>query len=144
MTAQLPQKNLMIASQAPCAAPPARRGGLLTLLAATVLLSTACASLTVNQVITDPSRYRNRDVQLSGEVVDSYSFLNRGAYRIDDGTGQLWVVSDRGVPRKSARVVVKGRVREGFNLGSLGDRVTLPLGIGTGLVLTESSHKAKN
>lgn len=98
----------------------------------------------MNQVITDPSRYRNRDVQLSGEVVDSYSFLNRGAYRIDDGTGQLWVVSDKGVPRKTARVTVKGKVREGFNLSSLGDKINLPMGIGSGVVLTESSHKSKN
>ncbi len=117
------------------------------LLAALPLLAvftTACGSLTVNQINTDPSRYRNRDVTLSGEVIDSYSFLSRGAYRIDDGTGQLWVVSDKGVPRKSARVTVKGKVREGYNLSSLGDRVNLPMGLGSGLVLTESSHRAKN
>jgi len=117
---------------------------LLTALPLIAVFTTACGSLTVNQINTDPSRYRNRDVKLSGEVVDSYSLLNQGVYRIDDGTGQLWVVSNKGVPRKSARVTVRGRVREGFNLGSLGDRVPLPQGIGTGLVLTESSHSAKN
>ncbi len=116
----------------------------LTVLPLIAMLTTACGALTVNQVNTDPSRYRNRDVTLSGEVIDSYSFLNRGAYRIDDGTGQLWVVSDKGVPRKSARVTVKGKVREGYNLSSLGDRVNLPMGLGAGLVLTESSHRAKN
>jgi hypothetical protein len=51
-------------------------------------------------------------------------------------------VSDKGVPRVSARVTVKGRVREGFNLGSLGDRINLPAGLGSGLVLLESSHTA--
>ena len=116
----------------------------LTALPLFTMLSAACGALTVNQINTDPSRYRNRDVTLSGEVIDSYSFLNRGAYRIDDGTGQLWVVSDKGVPRKSARVTVKGKVREGYNLSSLGDRVNLPMGLGSGLVLTESSHRAKN
>lgn len=116
----------------------------LTALVLATLGTVACGALTVNQVITDPSRYRNRDVRLSGEVVDSYSFLNRGAYRIDDGTGQLWVISDKGVPRKTARVTVKGKVREGFNLSSLGDRINLPLGLGSGLVLTESSHTSKN
>ena len=92
------------------------------------------------QVLADHSRYRNREVQLSGAVVDSYSLANQGAYRIDDG--QLWVVSDKGTPRKDARVTVKGTIREGFNLGSLGDQITLP-GIGVGLVLLESSHTAK-
>ena len=114
------------------------------ILAVGALSSLACASMTVNQVLADPSRYRNRDVRLSGAVVDSYSLADRGIYRIDDGTGQLWVVSESGVPRQSARVTVKGRVREGFNLGSLGDRIKFPPGVGAGLVLMESSHKAKN
>jgi hypothetical protein len=120
------------------------RSVILTVLSVTALVSAACAARTVNQVIADPSRYRNREVNLSGTVVDSYSLVNRGAYRIDDGTGQLWIVSDNGIPRKSARVDVKGTIREGFNLGSLGDRINLPSPVGSGLVLIESSHKAKN
>jgi hypothetical protein len=116
----------------------------LTVLSVSALASAACALKTVNQIIADPSRYRDREVRVSGAVVDSYSFTNRGAYRIDDGTGQLWVVSDKGVPRRSARVTVKGTIREGFNLGSLGGRINLPPGVGSGLVLMESSHKAKN
>lgn len=120
------------------------RSVFLTVLSVTALASGACAMKTVNQIIADPSRYRARQVRVSGAVVDSYSFANRGAYRIDDGTGQLWVVSDKGVPGKSARVTVKGTIREGFNLGSLGDRISLPPGVGSGVVLMESSHKAKN
>ena len=114
----------------------------MAILAGSALVSAACASMTINQVLADPSRYRNREVQLSGAVVDSYSLANQGAYRIDDETGQLWVVSDKGTPRKGARVTVKGTIREGFNLGSLGDQIKLP-GIGVGLVLLESSHTAK-
>lgn len=120
------------------------RSVVLAFLTVSALASAACAARTVNQIIADPSRYRNREVRLAGTVVDSYSVVNRGAYRIDDGTGQLWIVSDKGVPRTSARVTVRGTIREGFNLGSLGDRINLPLGIGSGLVLMESSHKAKN
>jgi hypothetical protein len=82
-------------------------------------------------------------VKLSGEVVDSYSVANRGVYLIDDGTGRLWIVSEKGVPRRTARVEVKGKVREGFNIGSLADALKLPPGIAAGLVLLESSHKAK-
>ena len=117
---------------------------LCAVLAVGALASTGCATRTVNQIIADPSRYVNREVRVSGAVVDSYSLTSRGAYRIDDGTGQIWVVSDNGVPRRTARVSVKGRVRDGFNLGLLGDRINLPPGVGTGLVLIESSHKARN
>jgi hypothetical protein len=106
-------------------------------------LASACATRTVNQVLADPSRYRNREVKLSGNVVDSYSILNRGAYRIDDGTGQLWIVSQTGVPRTTARVTVKGTIREGFNLGQLGGQINLPPGVASGVVMMESSHKAR-
>ncbi|MEO7192594.1 MAG: hypothetical protein ABI051_16200 [Vicinamibacterales bacterium] len=106
----------------------------------TTLLA-GCATKSINAVLADPGRYRNREVKLAGSVVDSYSLASRGVYRIEDRDGhQLWVVSDHGVPRTGAHVTVKGTVREGFNLGNLGDR--LPRGVGTGLVLMEDSHKA--
>jgi len=119
-----------------------KRAAIWTLLLC-ALLSTACASRTINQVLADPSQYRNKEVKLSGSVVDSYSFVGRGAYRLDDRTGQLWVVSDKGVPRQGAKVDVKGTVREGFDIGSLGGRINLPAGLGSGLVMIESSHKAQ-
>jgi len=114
----------------------------LAALAAGALTAIACAR-TINQVLVDPSRYRNHEVSLSGSVVDSYSVGDRGVYRIDDRTGQLWVVSDRGVPRKGAQVKVKGTVREGFNVGGIGDRIKLPAGLGSGILLVETSRKAK-
>jgi hypothetical protein len=121
----------------------ARPGWIAAAVLSLAALTSACASTTINKVLADPSHYKNREVRLSGSVVDSYSFSNRGVYRIGDETGDLWVVSDRGVPRKGARVSVTGRIQEGFNVGSIMDRVTLPAGIGSGLVMIESSHKAE-
>ena len=120
------------------------RSTALAVLAVGALVSGACAVRSVNQILADPSRYRDREVRVSGSVVESYSFASRGAYRIDDQSGQLWVVSDRGVPRTGARVTVTGTIRDGFDLGSLGDRINLPAGLGSGLVLIESSHKARD
>lgn len=119
-----------------------RRVALLVLVLG-ALSSAACATRTINQVLADPGRYRDRQVKLSGSVVDSYSLLGNGAYQIDDTTGKLWVVSNSGVPRKGARVSVTGTVREGFSLGSVGDRMKLPPAVSAGIVLMESSHKAK-
>ncbi|MCM3878794.1 MAG: hypothetical protein ND807_01685, partial [Vicinamibacterales bacterium] len=79
-----------------------------TVLMAIVLSATvswACATRSINQILVDPSRYSNREVRVSGSVVESYSFAGRGVYRIGDKSGQLWVVSEQGVPRKGARVV---------------------------------------
>jgi hypothetical protein len=88
----------------------------------------------------DPSQYRDHDVTVGGTVQESFSVADRGIYMIDDGTGQLWVVSTRGTPRRGARVTAKGEVRDGFNFGSFGDLINLP-GVGSGLVLVESSRK---
>ena len=113
----------------------------LTLALAATIGSAACAT-SINQVLADPSKYRDREVKISGRVDDSYSVADNGVYRVRDGSGQLWVVSTRGVPRKDAKVTVRGTVREGFNLGGFGDRLRLPPGVGSGLVLMEISHKA--
>jgi hypothetical protein len=108
------------------------------------MASGACAARSINQILADPSRYRHHEVRVSGTVAESLSIGNRGAYRIDDRSAGLWVISDGGVPRKGARVTVKGVILEGFNMGSAGDRINLPAGIESGLVLMESSHKAEN
>ena len=118
------------------------RSTALMAIALGTVASSACALKSINQILVDPSRYQDREVRVSGAVAESYSFAGRGAYRIDDQSGKLWVISERGVPRNGARVVVKGRVRDGFNFESLGDRINLPAGLGSGLVLMESSHKA--
>ncbi len=112
----------------------------LALAAVSALLLTACGPKSINHVLADPSRYASQDVRLQGRVTESYSVAGRGAYQLDDGTGVLWIVSERGVPRRGARVEVKGRIKEGFNLGGL---VQLPKGLDSGLVMIESSHKAK-
>lgn len=110
-------------------------------VSAGALVASACVT-PINQILADPSHYRNQDVEVAGTVRDSFSVADRGTYRIADGTGDLWVVSERGVPRDGARVKVKGTIREGFNLGRLGDRLNLPPGVGAGVVLVESSHEA--
>lgn len=108
----------------------------------TLVGSAACAT-SINSVLADPSRYRNRDVKLSGSVEESYSVADRGFYRLDDGTGQLWIVSEHGVPRNGARVSVHGTIRDAFNLGAIGSRVKLPPAVASGVMMLEKSHKAK-
>jgi hypothetical protein len=105
-----------------------------------------CAQKTINDVLADPYRYRDKNVSLTGNVVESYSLTGKGFYRIDDATGRLWVFSTRGVPRKGARVNVKGKIYDGFDVTSIGDFVKLPDAIQerieSGLLLLEDSHQA--
>ena len=111
-------------------------------LAATLGLAlTGCATKSINDVLADPSRYANKEVTVKGEVTQSVSVLGHGSYKIEDGSGSLWVVSTKGVPRKGARVKVTGKIRDVADLSSV---LKLPDIVGSGLVMTESSHKASD
>jgi hypothetical protein len=116
------------------------RAAALSLAAVVGLLAAGCGHVTVNRLLAEPNRYANRDVTLDGAVVKSASVLGHGAYQLDDGTGTIWVVSNRGVPRQGARVKVKGRVRDVVDLGGI---IPLPPEVGSGLVMQEREHRAK-
>jgi len=103
----------------------------------------ACATTTIRRVSADPSRYRDREVTVTGRVVDSISLGGRGAYRVDDETGSLWIISDSGVPRTGARVSAKGRIRDAFDVSIFGGRINLPGGVSSGMVMLESSHRLR-
>lgn len=103
------------------------------------LALTGCATRSINDILADPSRYANKDVTVKGEVTQSVSVLGHGSYKIEDGSGSLWVVSTKGVPRKGARVEVTGKIRDVADLGGV---LKLPDVVGSGLVMTESKHKA--
>lgn len=109
---------------------------------------TGCATKQVNDVMADPSRYADRNITLKGAVVESYSVAGHGFYRLEDTTGKLWIFSARGVPRKGAYVQVKGKVKDGFDITSVSDFLSLPEPIRerieSGLLLVESSHKASS
>jgi hypothetical protein len=100
----------------------------------------ACREITINRLLAEPGRYSNEEVGLKGEVVDSVSLLGRGAYKLDDGTGTIWVVSDKGVPRRGARVGVRGKIKDVVDLGTL---IPLPPQVGSGMVMVESEHRAR-
>jgi hypothetical protein len=63
-------------------------------------------------VLADPGRYRDRDVKVVGNVTESIGLLGSGFFKLDDGTGALWVFSRSGLPRQGAQVVVKGSVKD--------------------------------
>ena len=117
-----------------------RRAGLMLLLGAVSLSALGCATTTISKILAEPQRYRQNDVHLAGNVTESVSLLGQGAYKLDDGTGTIWVVSTHGVPRKGAEVKVSGKIRDVVDLGTI---IKLPEKIGSGLVMTETSHHAR-
>jgi len=116
----------------------------LALVIALSFIAAACGAKSINQVLADPAKYRNQSVTVHGTVDESASVLGRGAYRIADEGQSLWVVTTGGAPRKGARVNVTGHLQEGYDLSGLGNIIKLPGAVQNGLVLVESSHKAKD
>ena len=113
---------------------------LVMVLASAMLVLVGCEYKTINQIMAEPQRYANRNVGITGNVVRSFSVLGTGAYQVDDGTGKIWVVAKNNVPREGAKVGVKGKIQDGFNLGGL---VKLPEVVRSGMVMIESDHRAK-
>lgn len=81
------------------------------------LLATACPSRTnISRIEANPSKYYNKEVAVAGRVSNSFGLpMLGGIYKLDDGTGSIWVLTSRGVPSKDTEVGVKGRVQEGVN-----------------------------
>jgi hypothetical protein len=108
------------------------------------LLAGGCARTTINRILAEPNRYRQREVTLKGDVTRSVSLLGRGAYKLDDGTGTIVIVSDSGVPRQGARVKARGRI---VDVADVGNIVRLPPEIGrelgSGLAMIEREHRAR-
>ncbi len=115
------------------------RRKLFTLPAVVAMLAllTACPSRTsISKLKADPDRYMDKEVGIVGRVTDSYGIpFVGGAYELDDGTGRIWVVTERGgTPSRGARVGVKGRVYSGPTIR----------GRNVGMALREEDRRVKS
>ena len=88
---------------------------------ALVLVLAGCAARTsVAEIKYNPGRYENRTVSVDGVVTSSWSvpLVPFAFYKVDDGTGEVTVLSQHGrVPSKGAHVRVKGKVEDVATLG---------------------------
>jgi hypothetical protein len=96
---------------------------LLAAIAVMGLFATGCPDRkSIADIEANPGKYANKEVVVAGTVRDSYGFgipgtkIGGGAYKLDDGTGSIWVlVTDGSVPSKGAQVGVKGTVGSGVS-----------------------------
>lgn len=82
----------------------------------------ACAARSANigEVKINPGRYIDRSVSIEGVVTESWGLplVPYKLYKVDDGTGEITVVSDDDrIPSKGARVRVRGKLRDVATLG---------------------------
>lgn len=90
----------------------------------TVLMAAACPKrVSIAEIESNPSRFRDKEVAIAGVVRDSWGLnipgtpIRGGAYKVDDGTGTIWVITEDAVPNKGAEIGVKGKIGSGISLG---------------------------
>jgi hypothetical protein len=97
---------------------------LLALVLTAGLLTTACPQrISIGDIEANPGRFYDKTVGVAGKVDNSYGVSipiirngSGGVYKISDGTGSIWVVTQKGVPSKGAELGVKGKVQNGVNV----------------------------
>ena len=76
----------------------------------------------LSDISNNPNSFVNKEVTVAGEVTKVYELplgiTNVAAYRINDGTGQAWVISRAGAPHEGDKVGLKGTVRPEGRVGS--------------------------
>lgn len=90
-------------------------------IAITAIFAAACPERqSIGDIEANPSKYNNKDTAIAGVVIDSWGInipgttVRGGAYKVDDGTGSIWVLTDNAVPSKGTQVGVTGRVGNGI------------------------------
>jgi len=107
------------------------------LLSAFVLTGCAARGVRVAELRDQPTKYATKTVSVTGVVTNSWGIplVPFQLYNVDDGSGQITVLSRRGrTPAKGTRVQVKGKISEFAVFG----------GRSVGLHLQEEDRKIKS
>lgn len=115
---------------------------LVSLILTVGLLAAACPKrVSIADIEANPSKYYNKEVAIAGIAQTSFGVSipiisngQGGIYKIDDGTGSIWVITKKGVPSKGAQLGVKGKIQNGVTFK----------GKNYGLVLIEDDRRFKD
>jgi hypothetical protein len=92
-----------------------------SVLAALVLAGCNEHTDKLRDIASNPAGFANKEVTVAGEVTKVYELplgiADIAAYRVNDGTGQAWVISRAGAPREGDKVGLKGTVRPEGRIG---------------------------
>jgi hypothetical protein len=86
-----------------------------------ILVSAGCSpksvALPIGDVIADPGRYGEQPVELQGEVTNAVGLLSLGVFTLSDASGEISVLTGKGLPAVGARLKVRGDVLSGITIG---------------------------
>jgi len=83
--------------------------------AALLVVGCGARGVRIAELKNEPAKYQDKTVSIKGTVTDSWGIplVPFQFYRVDDGSGDIAVVSHTGrAPTKGSKVEVKGKVNE--------------------------------
>ncbi len=104
------------------------KNGIIAVLLAIILgvggwyYMTKVYSVSIGNVVENPREYMNKEIAISGTVVERFSLFVVRYFILQDSASSITVVTEQPLPAVGAKVRVKGKIEEGF---SLGDQQTL-------------------
>ena len=93
---------------------------LVGIIVSMMLFVSGCTKTTKTGDITaNSAQYDGKTVNISGYVGDTIwnALTSRGAYQVNDGSGNIWVVTSKDPPAKGVKISVTGTVSPAFTLG---------------------------
>ncbi len=91
------------------------------LLGAVAVAVVACSTMfatKVGDILSSPGAYEGKDVTIAGNVTTTHNLVFVKYYQVNDGSGEIAVVTDSPLPKEGDKVQVKGRVNQAFAIGS--------------------------
>lgn len=88
------------------------------LILALVFLVSGCSIYpSISKIKDDPQKYEDKKISIKGKVVETIGIplIQNGIFQMDDGTGTIWIVSEKRRPARGDKVTVKGIVKTGFS-----------------------------
>ncbi|MDD4053043.1 MAG: hypothetical protein PHR28_14250 [candidate division Zixibacteria bacterium] len=70
----------------------------------------------IGKILENPWEYAEKDLTISGTVKQAVSVLVAQYFIVDDGSGEIPVITDKVLPKVGARVKVHGKIDTAFEL----------------------------
>jgi len=72
----------------------------------------------IGSILKNPRDYEGKIVKVSGVVTENMNIFIIKGFKIKDKTGEIFVITDRILPKEGTEATVQGYVKEGFSIGS--------------------------
>ena len=112
---------------------------LFCLIVSNIVLA-GCSSTKIGDILDNSSQYEGEELSLSGTIGETlwFSLLEKGAYQIGDGTGNIWVITSQPPPQQGGH----GAPGQGRRAAGAGEGFALPPG-GSGDRPRQQNHRLR-